>query len=444
MADVAYEPLPFSSLEAGAPVDATTAEATVALLAPLDGVRGCAALLIVCGHILTFFAPHYTPSAPFRFPAVGVEYLSAVSLFFVLSGFTLTRVAGPSPAWAGYAQRRVARLAPAYYAGLLLGLLPLLVYVRGPALGLSLVAAPLALQAFVPIPGSNTWDGPLWTVGALAACAALLPPLLRSLRGRSAGALFCVLASCQLLQTASLVVCVALGQVDLLHRWAVLRVPQFVVGVAAAVQSQQRPRPLRWPVVTVEACVLLLLADQLLAAHVSTRFGPLLWFLYQFVSEFSMCPLFACFLVALTDPGAASSPSRRLLATRQLRFLGNCSYSLYCSHFPVLQIAAFAAAGRVSATAVPWHATVGVGGFYCFSVGATLPLLGLCVLVAAVVHRFVETPGRAAINAQARTLPATGTAVGPSSAAPSTGRGAGVVHAVQPANDAELQPAELP
>lgn len=156
----------------------------------LDGVRGVASLVIVAGHLLTFFVPRADASTIYpgagatppggaawgsppplpppalqhgaRWPVFGLEYLSAVSLFFTLSGFTLVqayerppRAPGEPPPLSTPAQRnaflrrRVARLAPLYYLGLAAGAVPFVLYTDPATRRISAPAALLGLQSIV-------------------------------------------------------------------------------------------------------------------------------------------------------------------------------------------------------------------------------------------------------------------------------------------------------
>ena len=363
-------------------------------LSPLDGVRGLAATMVVLGHLLTFFspradrrtwllasppppptgAPAAAPLPPFTpfvddapWPLVGVEFLSAVTMFFVISGFALvaTYSGADSPLGAAFVRRRVARLLPMYCAGLALGLVPFLVYTHDPATLTVSVIASLSVTTAIISPGqlSGAWDGPLWTVSAFAVCYALFPWLLRRLQPLSCAQLR---AACLGLAALSATIGIAwIGATGLaatppLHFFALFRLPQFALGVARALLAQRRP--LRRPVLRAELCSaalgLNLLACALAVASVAGRqTGPaasLLWWKWCYLAEFALPVLHAEWLAALSSPAGARGLSARLLSSGPLRLLGAWSYSLYCIHFPLIQWLAWTAAGRISYAAVPF------------------------------------------------------------------------------------------
>ncbi|KAJ3044310.1 hypothetical protein HDV00_002630 [Rhizophlyctis rosea] len=110
-------------------------------LKPLNGLRGLSAFIVVLGHITQFWVPTFAEIAAGTQPryVVKIENLSAVSLFFVISGFTLVAVYDkdtpdgkpPLVDWAArksFFIKRVARLAPIYYLALLIGIGPFVVY----------------------------------------------------------------------------------------------------------------------------------------------------------------------------------------------------------------------------------------------------------------------------------------------------------------------------
>lgn len=122
----------------------------------LGGLRGISSLTVVVGHLLTFWVPNEG-----LFPTFGLEYLSAVTLFFVISGFCLVCVYDKSdaPDHDGTAplgnaadrrkfwRRRIGRLAPLYYLGMLLAVPQLIIYQDKFSIIASAVLSPLWLQA---------------------------------------------------------------------------------------------------------------------------------------------------------------------------------------------------------------------------------------------------------------------------------------------------------
>jgi peptidoglycan/LPS O-acetylase OafA/YrhL len=409
-----------------------------------DGVRGLAALTVVVGHILTFFTPLATPRPPgqahaaddaadadfsARWPAFGLEYLSPVSLFFVVSGFTLVHVYERPPQRAddplplstraqrrAFFRKRLARLAPVYYAGLLLGVVPFVIYTRSDAAALAVgfPASLLGLQSLV-LWNAQNWDGPLWTVSAFVVCYACFPAMLCRLRRCSYARLRLVSLSCSGVSAA--VGVTFLGRTGLsltwvLHFFALFRLPHFALGVASCLMAQRRPAAR--PTLRAELCSAALLLNMLvcaaLTAVVVPRISAYIWLLYSHYAEFLLPPLHAVWLSALAAPpapdgccGAAGGPTRRLLASRPLRRLGDVSYALYCLHFPTLQWAGWAVArAGVSLHAVPLRTPSFITAWFNFTPAAIAPLLAVCVAVASVAHVVLEKPARAAILQQRR------------------------------------------
>lgn len=357
----------------------------------LSGVRGLAAVAIVLGHFFTFFCPRFGTDV--AFPVLTPEYLSGVTLFIIISGFTLTVVydkdakGGPQappplstwPQLKQFLRKRVARLLPVYYLGLAAGLAPLIVYADTYVIATSVPIALLALQSLTCIVGV-LWDPPLWTVSAFIFCYLCFPVLLRWLRERSTRQLTAVLVACfvasSVLPSVWLPLTGLAESTSFLHSFAGFRLLHFTIGVATALLAKRVPCPR--PTLVAEACALLLAANQVAClagtAHNFTR-----WFWYQYFAEFLLPPVHAAWLWALTSPGCAG-PSRTVLASAPLSLLGDVSYSLYALHWPTLIWSAWAFEGRgISRAAVPEYAN----GWYVYPAWAFLPALAVCLVVAA-------------------------------------------------------------
>jgi peptidoglycan/LPS O-acetylase OafA/YrhL len=112
---------------------AETSEATVSSrLAFLDGIRGVAALYVVCFHIWAAVRYQHQgdiPSGLYWLLSWSFLGRSAVCVFIVLSGFCLMLPVVQSAdgtlrgGWRGYLKRRATRILPPYFAALLLSLL---------------------------------------------------------------------------------------------------------------------------------------------------------------------------------------------------------------------------------------------------------------------------------------------------------------------------------
>lgn len=114
----------------------------------LDGLRGVAALCVVCWHSIAFLAPL----------AIGSGYL-AVDLFFLMSGFVIAHAyqhrLGHSLGPVDFAILRFIRLYPLYIAGTLLGLIVVLIPLarHGPAPGDWAAILATTVPALLMLPG---------------------------------------------------------------------------------------------------------------------------------------------------------------------------------------------------------------------------------------------------------------------------------------------------
>lgn len=374
----------------------------LACLAPLDGVRGVAALFIVVGHLLTFFVPRARANAVW--PVFSLEFLSAVTLFFVVSGFTLTRVYASSSFVSSterrsFAVRRATRLLPLYVAGLALGLAPFVTDSQPWTGKLSSAIAALTLTQSLVLWRATGWDGVLWTVSALALCSASLLPALPRLRRLTLAQLRWALFTCALASSTTLRLFLRTFGIQyswIFHYGVVFRLPHFYAGVCAALltstPSDEHPIIPRGyftrPTLITEVCSTLLLAN-VVCCGVFTPAKPLWWFVWMYVAEFDLLLLQTMWVAALCDP-RCRGPTRAILASRPLRALGGVSYALYFLHFPTLQIVSWIVERRI----VPGVPGFGLGTWYCFDASAIAPLVVTCLVVAAAATRFVDPPGR--------------------------------------------------
>ena len=388
------------------------------VLDALDGVRGLSSVLIVVGHFFTFWVVNDP------LPIFGLEYLSIVSLFFVISGYTLAVIydAGPpnedgqpSPprssavdlsTKAGYRlflRKRVARLAPVYYLSLAVGIAPYLIYFPDPV-NLA-IGAPFTLFALQSISmlGLN-WDGPLWTVSSFVMCYLMFPFFLRRFSPLSTRALRVWWWSLAVTCVASSVV-VPFGG-GFVHFIIVWRLPQFLLGVLTAQLANREP-VLR-PAIVAEICSTLLLANFIGAAVVSYYSGYAAWLTYMLTMEFVVAPIQAVWVSALTAPlPTPIGPTRALFLTPPMRFLGNISYAMYASHWVVIIWCAWAVAGGISADLVPFYSRLDkVGstfddGWYYFPAWAVVPILAVCIAFATGMWALVERPARQRISGAA-------------------------------------------
>ena len=147
----------------------------------LDGLRGLAALAVVCLHVWMYTDANDAGHSVLLDAVVG-EFRVAVGLFFVLSGFLLARPwlaaargERPLPGLGTFALRRVARIGPAYWVALL-GAVPAVRRHRPRARGER--SRPADLRAFQQNSFSETrskLDPPMWSLGVEVAFYVALP-----------------------------------------------------------------------------------------------------------------------------------------------------------------------------------------------------------------------------------------------------------------------------
>src|SRR5664279_3619422 len=107
-------------------------------LPTLDGLRGIAVMLVLCVHLVS--GGHHNPILRLFFTATSFGW-SGVDLFFVLSGFLITRILLSTKGYEGYFRnfymRRVLRIFPLYYGVLTATFLLAPLLLAGPKPGLS-------------------------------------------------------------------------------------------------------------------------------------------------------------------------------------------------------------------------------------------------------------------------------------------------------------------
>lgn len=348
-------------------------------LPALTGLRFLAAAHVVVYHALR---PVLVDAAPGP-AAIAASGASAVTLFFVLSGFVLVHVYGHQVEARPFWGARFARLAPLYWAALLLAL-PIGAIARargvvsdplGPA-SLALVAT--GLQAWVP-PAALRWNPPAWSLSCELFFYALFPLLARVLGARSARVAFAAGAAVWLVGVALPVAYLAVDPdglgtpritdeaswLNAIKLSPLARLPDFVVGVVAGLLVRTGARLPRGLGPAALALTLLLAASGVVPALL--------------LHNGLLAPLFAVVVCWLAVDGG---PLARLLSTRPLQLLGEASYALYLLHVPLFL---WAMALTRQTTLPPTHALV---------VGA------LAVPVAMLAHLLLERPLRRWLRAR--------------------------------------------
>ncbi len=318
---------------------------------------------------------------------------AAVSFFFVLSGFVLVQAYGAT-AWRKDSRRfaisRLARLYPLYALGLLLYapffLFDNLVTVQDGA-AIAIDVAPdlgriltifathvLLLQAWIPT-WACTWNCPGWSVSATVFFALVFPLLCWLLRGRTPRTLWTVLAAGFALSQLGAWIYVHHTPMDLVareifHKNPLVRLPEFIIGVAAGflwLQGRLQGRTLR------HRAALPVLATGILALFLAL---PAPWSPY--LHNGLLAPLFVALIAASILRGGRLGAT---LHKPRFQALGKASFAFYILHIPIARTLAL----------LLWAAT---GTYPRWSL--TFLLLDLLVvsLLAGPIYRRVEEPMR--------------------------------------------------
>lgn len=282
-----------------------------ARIAGLDGIRGLAALYVVAHHCWLLCFPGYPANTGPAWTGWLLHGRLAVVVFITLSGFSLA-AAPARNGWrlggvVSYLRRRARRILPPYWAALALSLLVVAFSHR--IAERSVAVYGLLLQDFVAAPAPNR---AFWSI-AVEAALYLAFPLLLLLR-RRAGAVVTLAAVGVPVIAARLIWPTGGG-----YTWELA--PLFTIGIIAA---GLRTRP--WLAGAAAAPVLAVI----IAA------GSVWTVRHYFWVDLAAGPAIAFFLAAIA--GGRPAALVRFLATRPLRRLGDCSYSLYLIHMPVVAL----------------------------------------------------------------------------------------------------------
>lgn len=338
----------------------------------LTSLRGVAAATVFLLHFTA--RVHGAPTGPLS--VIASQGRIGVVFFFCLSGFILTWSHRDGDAAVGFWRRRFARIYPAYLVTLLIGAaVTIASHGRVPAnsphrygeaseLVLPGVLQVFLLQSWVPV---DRWylslNGVGWSLCCEAFFYALFPFLIPALarvgaRGRrlvQAGALSLIVVFATVAQVAP-------GQVT---TWLQLHAPfttvlQFILGITVALDVLDGR--LRWlrlgPALAVAAVI------YLLCGILSTPFAAV---------AIPVLPILALIAAAAIREAEGPIP---VLSWRPMIWLGEISYTFYLVHQSVIRC--FGIFGGASTwLAVAWQ----------FSLA-----LGLAIVAAWLLHRFVERP----------------------------------------------------
>lgn len=296
----------------------------------LDGLRGLAALYVLLFHCWLYTFPGYPDSSAPRWLDGLMFGRIAVVFFLVLSGFSLA----VSPARNGwrpggvsrFLRRRAWRILPPYWAALAFSLVISWLVVpashTGPPTGRSVLVYGLVAQDMFTAPTPN---GAFWSIGVEAELY-LLFPLLLFVR-RRLGAVVLMTAVTLLVAAGGLTAAGATPVEG--DNWLTPHLaPVFVAGLIGAgiVVASDRIRRLPWPRLAAVAATPVL-------ALVAVK-GSVWTVNHYFWVDLAVAPAMTMLLAAV----ATGRPARlvRLLTTRPVRGLGDCSYSLYLIHLPIV------------------------------------------------------------------------------------------------------------
>ncbi|WP_433303089.1 acyltransferase family protein [Actinoplanes sp. CA-030573] len=320
-------------MTAAAAAPRAAAPAPTTRIAGLDGLRGLAALYVVAHHCWLLCFPGYPRNTGPAWTGWLLHGRLAVVFFITLSGFSLA-VSPARDGWRGYFRRRARRILPPYWAALALSLVVASLVVplplAHPPTGRSVVVYGLLLQDFVAAPAPN---GAFWSI-AVEAGLYVAFPLLVLLRRR------CGVAALIVVAVLPVTVLGAYRQMPFTAQLA----PLFAMGIAAAGLRVNRS-------IAVVAALPPL-------ALITVR-GPEWTVEHYFWVDLAVGPAIALFLASL----AAGRPPR-LLVSRTARRLGDCSYSLYLIHMPVMAL--------ISRRLVAPHVAPGVSAF-ALTVAVAIP-----------------------------------------------------------------------
>jgi peptidoglycan/LPS O-acetylase OafA/YrhL len=373
------------------------------------GMRGLLAFYIMLFHSLLF--------------SVGwnLHGSALMPVFFLLAGYSLAIVYGKQPQrqesgfdFKGYFRNRFARIAPIYYVAMLIAL-PLAVFGRGwvsPSdIGRVLATNIFAVQMWASLPPSS-FAGPAWTISTLAFFYLAFPWLLRWHRKQSDRSLNRSITILAVLQAAVFFgLGLAIGPVDswwafwASHAWPISRLPVFEMGLVAGllVLRQGRPdgdtglrvmgistdRKKRWARrVDRDAGTFVVFVIGLSALQILGDIDLLGSWWMQGVFPYPILVV----IVGLSISGQeGDSRTQRLLNWHPLLFLGRISLPLYLIHEPIIQYVAW-----VARPSQPW------------SFNMPMPVWGIAVVLpvslvlAALLHRNVETPARNYLRSRLR------------------------------------------
>lgn len=350
----------------------------------LTGMRALAAVSVAIHHTIGVF-----PSVLF-FTAIGRWGYLGVDFFFCLSGFVMQWAWSRGTTSRDFLARRFSRIYPLIVVCLAVSLLswavlhtPLAGYVGPPR---SVLYNLLLIQSwFFSEPTiRQSWDGVTWSLSCemfFYACSPFILARIARLRARPSCILLCSIFLLFVIAQLAFVPHAGETGQNLLYFFPPARLPEFIMGALA--------------------CQTLISGYRLSIRNVwlvfgVTAVGPLVAFsnivppAHQYLSMTSLVVIPGFILTILVGASRDTRPKRtkriRLLASRQMVWLGDVSYSYYMVHALVLGGLALALSHFGLTTTSAWIGSIIVVGF-----------LILSLLVAWFAWRVIERPGQRAL-----------------------------------------------
>jgi peptidoglycan/LPS O-acetylase OafA/YrhL len=358
-------------------------------LEAFDGIRGISSLFILVGHLFTFWVVDH------RYVAFGLEYLSPVSLFFIISGFTLVQVydspgreKDPLQSWSDrklFLKKRMARLAPVYYFSLAISTLPMVAYSTVTEILISVLLSLFMLQSVTM--EANHWCGTLWTVSAFLFCYLAFPYMIKYARKSTPTNLVKMM---KIPYMINLIICAALivsvSYAGYAHFIFIFRLAPFWMGICGGYLARRGSFHDSSYWTDFYSSILLI---NLIVCAIVTEIcdGDTVGYLgYSALAEYVLPMIQVYWLIHLSQPSCQST-TRRVLTHPILKFFGQISYSLYCIHWPVLIWCSWISAGSIT----PHHPEYKHAWLY-FGVWTTPILTLICILFAIFTYWALEKP----------------------------------------------------